>query len=179
MSQKSSRTHIWTFQYTRLLFGISSAPGILIESILQGIDGVVVYLDDILITGVSKEAHLKTLDEVLSRLDRAGLQIIPDGCLSLRTFWSPPPKGPFAKPDSGSNWKKMLTFAQPRKKVFGIWYLSKTGFTVTLKSPQIRTEFLPRFRTATIGAAHSANSTGFMVPSSWRRCSSCSFSLKA
>ena len=56
------------------LFGIFSAPDILecvIESILQGIQGVIVYLDDILITGSSEEAHLKALDEVLSRLNRA------------------------------------------------------------------------------------------------------------
>ena len=57
---------------------ISLAPGIfqrVIESILQGIEGAVVYLDDILITGTSEEAHLKTLDEVLSRLDRARLRV--------------------------------------------------------------------------------------------------------
>ena len=59
-------------------FGIALAPGIfqsVIESILQGIEGAVVYLDDILITGSSEEAHLKTLDEVLSRLDRARLRV--------------------------------------------------------------------------------------------------------
>ena len=71
-------THRGLFQYTRLPFGISSAPGIfqrVIESLLQGIDGVVVYLDDILITGSTEEGHLKALDEVLSRLDRAGLRV--------------------------------------------------------------------------------------------------------
>ena len=71
-------THKGLFRYTRLPFGIASAPGIfqhVIESILQGIEGAVVYLDDILITGSSEEAHLKTLDEVLSRLDRAGLRV--------------------------------------------------------------------------------------------------------
>ncbi len=44
------------FRYTRLPFGISSAPGIfqrVIESVLRGIPGVAVYLDDILITGNS------------------------------------------------------------------------------------------------------------------------------
>ena len=65
-------THRGLFRYTRLPFGIALAPGIfqlVIESLLQGIRGVVVYLDDILITGKSDEAHLKALDEVLSRLD--------------------------------------------------------------------------------------------------------------
>ena len=52
----------------------------MIQSILQGIEGVVVYLDDILITGCSKEAHLQTLDEVLSRLDKAGLRVKRSKC---------------------------------------------------------------------------------------------------
>ena len=76
-------THRGLFRYTRLPFGISSAPGIfqrVIESILQGIDGVVVYLDDILITGQTKEAHLMALEKVLSRLDRAGLRVKKSKC---------------------------------------------------------------------------------------------------
>ena len=59
------------FRYTRLPFGISSAPGIfqrVIETILQGIPNVVVYLDDILITGNSEDDHLLTLKKVFSRL---------------------------------------------------------------------------------------------------------------
>ena len=62
-------------------------PGIfqlVIESLLQGINGVVVYLDDILITGESGEAHLKALDEVLSRLDRAGLRVKRSKCAFMR-----------------------------------------------------------------------------------------------
>ena len=56
------------FRYTRLSFGISSTPGIfqhVIESILHGMKGVVVYL---LIAGPTKEAHLRTLDKVLTGL---------------------------------------------------------------------------------------------------------------
>ena len=71
-------THKGLFQYTRLPYGISSAPGIfqrVIENVLQDIPGVATYLDDILITGSSDETHLETLEEVLRRLDKAGLQV--------------------------------------------------------------------------------------------------------
>ena len=80
-------THRGLFQYTRLPFGISSAPGIfqrVIESLLRGIEGVVVYLDDILITGSTEDAHLRTLDEVLSRLDHAGLRVKQSKCAFMR-----------------------------------------------------------------------------------------------
>ena len=69
-------THKGLFWYTRLPYGISSAPGIfrrVMESLLQGIPGVVVYIDDILITGATEQEHLQTLEEVLSRLEKAGL----------------------------------------------------------------------------------------------------------
>jgi transposase InsO family protein len=75
------------FRYTRLPFGVSSAPGIfqrVIEGLLQGIESVVVYLDDILITGATEEEHLRTLDEVLSRLDKAGLRVKRSKCEFMR-----------------------------------------------------------------------------------------------
>ena len=75
------------FRYTRLPFGISSAPGIfqrVIESLLQGIEGVVVNLDDILITGSSEDAHLKPLDEVLKKLDDADLRVKQAKCEFLK-----------------------------------------------------------------------------------------------
>ena len=71
------------FQYNRLPFGISSAPGIfqrVMESILRGIPKVVVYLDDILITGANDEEHLKNLSEVLSCMQSAGLRLRKDKC---------------------------------------------------------------------------------------------------
>ena len=66
------------FQYNRLPFGISCAPGIfqrIMESLLKGIPGVVVYLDDILVTGPSEEEHLSSLKQVLTRLQEAGLRL--------------------------------------------------------------------------------------------------------
>ena len=71
-------THKGLFCYQRLPFGVSSAPGIFqrtMESLLQGIPRVLVYLDDILITGTSQEEHRANLKEVLSRLKEAGLRL--------------------------------------------------------------------------------------------------------
>ena len=66
------------FQYTRLPFGISSAPRIfqcVIESVLQGIPGVAVYQVDILITSTSEDDHLLILKKMFARLSEAGLRI--------------------------------------------------------------------------------------------------------
>ena len=64
-------THRGLFRYNRLPFRISSAPGIfqrVMESILSGIPGVVVYIDDVLVTGKSEQEHLSVLEEVLRRI---------------------------------------------------------------------------------------------------------------
>ena len=69
--------------YNRLPFGISCAPGIfqrVMDSLLKGIPGVVVYLDDILITGPSEEEHLSSLKQVLTRLQGAGLRLNKKKC---------------------------------------------------------------------------------------------------
>ena len=61
------------FQYTRLPFGVSSAPSIfqrVMENLLQGVPRVCVYLDDILITGHTEVEHLKNLGEVLRQLTK-------------------------------------------------------------------------------------------------------------
>ncbi|XP_048255362.1 uncharacterized protein K02A2.6-like [Haliotis rufescens] len=64
-------THKGLFRYNCLPFGVSSAPGIfqrIMENTLQGLEQVLVRIDDILIGGRSRDEHLTLLDEVLRRL---------------------------------------------------------------------------------------------------------------
>ena len=63
------------FEYQQQPFGISSAPAIFqwaMEGLLQDLPGVIVYLDDVLVTGPNKEEHLKNLDKVMDHLKCAG-----------------------------------------------------------------------------------------------------------
>uniref|UniRef100_H3ARH3 Gypsy retrotransposon integrase-like protein 1 n=1 Tax=Latimeria chalumnae TaxID=7897 RepID=H3ARH3_LATCH len=63
-------------RYNQLPFGVSSVPAIFqctMEGLLQGIPHVAVYLDDILVTGMTEVEHLENLEEVLNRLEKAGL----------------------------------------------------------------------------------------------------------
>ncbi|PIK55509.1 hypothetical protein BSL78_07590 [Apostichopus japonicus] len=80
-------THKGLFQQNRLVFGITTAPAIwqsAIEQVLQGLPGVQVYLDDILVTGRTKEEHLSNLDQVLTRLKDRGLKLKEEKCDFLR-----------------------------------------------------------------------------------------------
>ena len=80
-------THKGLYRYNRLPFGIASAPGIfqrVMESLVQGIPGVVVYLDDILVTGKTEEEHLRSLEEVLKRLLEAGLCLRREKCVFMQ-----------------------------------------------------------------------------------------------
>ena len=53
------------------------------DNLLLGIEKVCVYLDDILITGAAEAEHLHNLQEVLSRLEQAGMHLKKDKCAFL------------------------------------------------------------------------------------------------
>ena len=55
------------------------------ESLLQDIPSVVVYIDDILIAGATEAEHLQTLDQVLERLESAGLTLKKEKCAFAST----------------------------------------------------------------------------------------------
>ena len=79
-------THKGLFRFNRLPFGVSSAPGIFqhtMESLLHDIPSVIVYLDDILITGKTDAEHIETLDKVLTRLEESGLRLKRSKCVFM------------------------------------------------------------------------------------------------
>ena len=83
MPYTTVNTHQGLYQYTRLPFGVASAPAIfqrLMDTILQGISGVICYLDDILITGTTEDDHLHTLGIVLERLEDHGFRLKMSKC---------------------------------------------------------------------------------------------------
>eukprot|EP00057_Strongylocentrotus_purpuratus_P013848 XP_011668322.1 PREDICTED: uncharacterized protein K02A2.6-like [Strongylocentrotus purpuratus] len=82
-------THRGLFQYTRLPFGVASAPAILqsaMEQVLQGLEGVVCFLDDMLISGKTESEHLASLNAVLQRLEQNGLRLKLPKCEFMKTM---------------------------------------------------------------------------------------------
>lgn len=80
-------THQELYQYSHLPFGVTLAPAVFqraMDTILQGIPGVICYLDDILTTGKSDREHLHNLKEVLKRLQHHGVQLRKDKCFILQ-----------------------------------------------------------------------------------------------
>ena len=81
-------THKGLFQFERLPFGISTAPSIfqhLMENLLQGLPNVCVYIDDILVSGISEADHMQKLEQVLSRLSSAGITLKRSKCTFATT----------------------------------------------------------------------------------------------
>ncbi|XP_039759571.1 uncharacterized protein K02A2.6-like [Pararge aegeria] len=71
-------THIGTFVYKRVPFGIKCVPEYfekLIEETLCGLSSTVAFQDDICVTGKDRETHCKNLRAVLARLKEAGLRV--------------------------------------------------------------------------------------------------------
>lgn len=73
--------------FNRMPFGIAAAPGTfqeLMNKILDGMAGTVVYLDDILVYSKNREDHYRILDNVLKKIGESGLRINPEKCRFLK-----------------------------------------------------------------------------------------------
>ena len=80
-------THLGLYQYTRVPYGVGSAPAMFqraMDIIMQGITGVICYIDDILVTGETDEQHLERLEQVLKRLKENGLRVKQKKCEFLK-----------------------------------------------------------------------------------------------
>ena len=80
-------THRGLYQYNRLPFGVASAPAVFqrtMDTILQGVPGVICYIDDILVTGSCEAEHLQRLEQVLQRLQKHGVRLRKSKCAFLQ-----------------------------------------------------------------------------------------------
>ena len=77
-------TPLGLFRWTRMPFGLSSAPSAfqkIIAIIIKDCDGAKNLLDDIAVWGRTKAEHDDRLDHVLRRLHRYNVRLNPDKCL--------------------------------------------------------------------------------------------------
>ena len=56
------------------------------DTLLQGIPGVTCYIDDILVSTADEESHLRTLEEVFTRLERHGFRLKLENCEFLLAY---------------------------------------------------------------------------------------------
>lgn len=72
------------YRYTRLMFGITCAPEMfqkLMEQILSGCDGVLIFLDDIVVHAPDKELHDTRLRKVMNRLREYNVLLNREKCV--------------------------------------------------------------------------------------------------
>lgn len=79
-------THRGLLKYKRLVFGLSSSPGIfqrIMSNLLNDIPNVQVFLDDIIIGTTTMSQHLEVLERVLDRLCSNGMKLKRSKCFFM------------------------------------------------------------------------------------------------
>ncbi|KFD59941.1 hypothetical protein M514_07281 [Trichuris suis] len=80
-------THKGYYRFKRLPFGVSFAPALFqktMEQFLAGLEGVAVYIDDIIVSGANREEHMERLHAVFLRLRHAGVRVHAEKCRFLQ-----------------------------------------------------------------------------------------------
>ena len=80
-------THKGLYKFTRLPYGVSSASAIfqsIMDRVLEGMQGVICRVDDILVTGKNDAQHMSNLEEVVSRLEKAGFRCRVEKCVFMQ-----------------------------------------------------------------------------------------------
>ncbi|KAG6461364.1 hypothetical protein O3G_MSEX012576 [Manduca sexta] len=76
------------FRYKRMMFGITCAPEIFqktLERILLGCEGVINFIDDILIYGKDLKEHDNRLNKVLQVLEQYNVVLRPEKCVYIES----------------------------------------------------------------------------------------------
>jgi hypothetical protein len=79
------------FQYSRLVYGVASAPALfqqVMDEILQGLKGVTCYIDDVLVAGRTVDQAERKLCRVLTRLARYNVRVNPPSASFYNLQWS-------------------------------------------------------------------------------------------
>lgn len=77
-------THAGVFRYTRVPFGLCSAPSCfqkIMSTVFPGIPGVVIFLDDIVVHGPTPAIHNQLLTQVLDTLASHNLMLNGEKCI--------------------------------------------------------------------------------------------------
>ncbi|XP_046362411.2 uncharacterized protein K02A2.6-like [Haliotis rufescens] len=80
-------THKGLYRYTRLPFGVASAPALfqnVMDQVLQGLPATGDFIDDLYVTGKDDSKHLKHIDNVFERLDSYGIKLNKSKCTFLQ-----------------------------------------------------------------------------------------------
>ena len=80
-------THLGLFRYTRLPFGVASSPAIfqkIMDSVMNGLQGVGGILDDLIITGSNDETHFRNLEGALERMSSMGIKLKREKCVFMK-----------------------------------------------------------------------------------------------
>jgi transposase InsO family protein len=75
------------YRYTRLPFGVASSPAIwqkFIEQVINGLDHTCAIMDDVLVSGVDDEDHLRNLIELFERFRKYGLRVKREKCAFMQ-----------------------------------------------------------------------------------------------